>query len=159
MNLFSRSVILSYVIFFVLGCKQINVYEKSTPIPKHQWKSNYPCKGTFSITDTASYYNIYLVLRHTDAYKYNNVWLNVGLQAPGDSMYFQKVNFGLSSEATGWYGSGMDDIWEVRNLLTDHPKKFKKSGVYQFSLYHIMRDEPLKNIMSAGLRVEKVEKG
>jgi gliding motility-associated lipoprotein GldH len=143
------------VIFFLSSCRQIEVFEKNTSFPKHEWKSQVAATGSFSISDTASYYNIYVVLRHTDAYKYNNIWLNIGLQAPGDSMYFQKVNLELGSDANGWEGSGMNDIWEVRKLITGEARRFKKAGIYQFNLMNIMRDDPLQHVLSAGLRVEK----
>ena len=114
----------------------------------------FAASGTFNISDTNSYYNLSLVVRHTDAYVYNNIWLNVGLQSPGDSMYFQKIDFTLGDDAAGWEGAGMNDIWEVRKLLKAHTR-FKKNGEYQFRILQIMRDDPLKNIMSVGLRVEK----
>jgi gliding motility-associated lipoprotein GldH len=145
------------IVFLFASCQQIDIFEKNTAIPNHAWQSNFSCNGTFEINDTTSLYNIYVVLRHTDAYKYNNIWLNIGLQSPGDTMYFQKTNLSLGDDAKGWYGAGMDDIWEVRKMLTERPKAFRKKGVYHFSVKHNMRDEPLKNIMSAGLRVEKVK--
>ena len=160
MNCFSKSInglILISILFTLFSCGQIEVFEKSTPIPNHAWKSNFPCSGTFIISDTSNYYNIYAVLRHTDAYKYNNIWVNVGLQPPGDSMSFQKINLSLGDDANGWQGSGMDDIWEVRKQLTEGPKKFRKVGLYHFSLYNIMRDDPLLYMISAGLRIEKVK--
>jgi gliding motility-associated lipoprotein GldH len=95
------------------------------------------------------------VLRHTDAYKYNNIWLNVGLQAPGDSMRYQKLNIELATDATGWEGSGMNDIWEVRKPLFVEPLKHK--GEYHFNITQIMRDNPLANVMSVGLRMEKLK--
>ena len=139
----------------LFSCRQIEVFEKSTSFPKHEWKGNVPATGTFMITDTLAYYNIYVVLRHTDAYKYNNIWLNMGLQAPGDTMYFQKVNLSLGDDANGWEGTGMNDIWEVRKLINSQPQRFKKNGKYEFRLYNILRDDPLQHIMNAGLRVEK----
>ncbi len=137
------------------GCKQIDVFEKNTAIPNKQWKANYAAKGDFEIKDSLAYYELYVVLRHTDAYKYNNIWLNVGLQSPGDSLYFQKVNLSLGNDADGWFGSGMNDIWEVRKKLTDKPMRFKKAGTYNFSIFQVMRDNPLPEVMSAGLRVIK----
>ncbi len=142
------------LLFFYTSCTQINVFEKNTPIPKYEWKTGFAASGTFNISDTNSYYNLSLVVRHTDAYVYNNIWLNVGLQSPGDSMYFQKIDFSLGDDAAGWEGAGMNDIWEVRKLLKAHTR-FKKNGEYQFRILQIMRDDPLKNIMSVGLRVEK----
>jgi len=141
---------------FACSCKQVEVYEKNTVIPRYKWATDFPASGTFDIVDTVSAYNIYIVLRHTDAYKNNNIWLNIGLQSPGDSLYFQKLDLSLGNDATGWEGTGMNDIWEVRKPLALN-KRFRKNGKYTFRIFHIMRDNPLENVMSAGLRVEKLQ--
>lgn len=138
------------LLFF--SCTQINVFENSVSIPAYSWKSGFAAKGSFTIKDTASKYNCYIVLRHTDAYKYSNIWLNVGIQAPGDSMRFSKVNIELATDASGWIGSGMDDIWELRQLVV---LPLTKTGIYNYSITQVMRDDPLAAVMSAGLRVEK----
>jgi gliding motility-associated lipoprotein GldH len=140
-----------------LSCRQIDVFEKHVPIPRYEWSSGFNAEGSFLIEDTLSLYNLSMVLRHTDAYAYNNIWLNVGMQAPGDTMYFQKVDLSLGSDATGWEGTGMNDIWEVRKLLNGRPRRFIKAGEYRFRINHIMRDEPLPHVMSVGLRVEKAK--
>ncbi len=140
---------------FLASCKQMDLFEKNTNIPKMEWSNNFKAQGVFKIVDTVATYNIYVVIRHTDAYSYNNIWLNVGLQAPGDSMHIQKINLLLGSDATGWDGAGMNDIWEVRKLISGRPKSFSKPGDYAFNISHIMRDNPLRHIMSVGLRVEK----
>ena len=139
----------------ISSCKQIDIFEKNTVIPNYEWKSNFVISGSFTITDTISAYSIYLVLRHTDAYKYNNIWLNIGLQPPGDSLIKQKVDLKLGDDANGWEGTGMNDIWELRKLLNGEPRRFKKAGEYKFTIAQIMRDEPLIQVMSAGLRIEK----
>ena len=149
------------ILAFVTGslinssCKQIDIFEKNTVIPNYEWKSNFIVSGSFKITDTISAYSIYLVLRHTDAYKYNNIWLNIGLQPPGDSLIKQKVDLKLGDDANGWEGNGMNDIWELRKLLNGEPRRFKKAGEYKFTIAQVMRDEPLLHVMSAGLRIEK----
>ncbi len=139
---------------FLHSCQQIDVFEKNTKIPGLKWQNNFPATGTFVIGDTTASYNLYLVLRHTDAYMYNNIWLNVGLQSPGDSLFFQKIDLSLGNDAAGWEGTGMNDIWEVRKPLAQN-RRFRKMGEYRFSIYHVMRDNPLLNIMSVGMRVEK----
>ena len=149
------------ILAFVTGslinssCKQIDIFEKNTVIPNYEWKSNFIVSGSFKITDTISAYSIYLVLRHTDAYKYNNIWLNIGLQPPGDSLIKQKVDLKLGDDANGWEGNGMNDIWELRKLLNGAPRRFKKAGEYKFTIAQVMRDEPLLHVISAGLRIEK----
>ncbi len=137
---------------FFFSCTRLNTFEKNITIPNYQWKSDFVAKGSCSVPDTSLDYNTYIVLRHTDAFKYNNIWLNIGIQPPGDSMHFQKIDIPLGTDATGWFGSGMNDIWEVRQLLGI---KFKKTGAYNFSITQIMRDDPLAAVMSIGFRVEK----
>ena len=145
------------VLLAIFSCNRIAVYEKNTSIPGYKWQQNFAATGTFIISDTLSPYNIYIVLRHTDAYKYNNIWLNIGIQAPGDTMFYQNVDLSLANDATGWEGSGMNDIWEVRKQLDTRQRPFSKTGEYKFSITQIMRDNPLPGIMSAGLRVQKAE--
>jgi gliding motility-associated lipoprotein GldH len=135
-------------------CTQLDTFEKNTSIPNYQWQSSFEAKGVFTISDTATTYNAYIVLRHTDAYNYNNIWLNVGIQPPADTMHYQKVDVQLGTDAKGWAGTGMNDIWEQRQLLF-MGRQFKKPGNYNFSIKQIMRDDPLQAVMSAGLRVEK----
>lgn len=157
---FYKRLNLFYYIIIVVGlqlfsCTQINTFEKNVNIPKFEWRSDFAVKGSFIVKDTSHTYNTYIILRHTDAYKYNNIWLNVAIQPPGDSLHNLKVDLQLGTDAKGWFGTGMNDIWEIRQLLFNQPMKFKKSGTYNFSITQIMRDDPLRAVMSAGLRVEK----
>ncbi len=149
--------ILVITVVSLTACANLDVYEKNVSIPKHEWSYSYIPTFDFSITDTASSYEIYIVLRHTDAYRYNNIWLNLGTKFPGDSMRYQRFELQLGSDAAGWEGTGMDDIWEVRKPVTKGPVKFSKPGSYTFTLAQVMRENPLPNIMNAGIRVQRVK--
>src|SRR6185312_8980047 len=148
-------------IFFIAicfgSCIRINLFEKQSAIPGQEWYySNVP-KFTFHIDDTASLYNVYIVLRHTDLYNYNNIWLRIGSDSPLDSMHYQNINIQLANDSKGWSGTGMDDIYEVRKNISAGPLSFKKPGDYTFSIAQIMRENPLKYILNIGVRVEKVK--
>jgi len=145
----------SAILLLMSSCNQVEIFEKNTAIPDYKWQQQFTASGDFIIADTVAAYSIYLVMRHTDAYQYNNIWLNIGLQPPGDSLHVQKVNLVLGNDANGWEGTGMNDIWEVRKLLNGKPRRFKQAGKYHFTIAQIMRDNPLLNIMSVGLRIEK----
>ena len=156
-HLFKMAALASVAAVVLASCNTLDVYEKNTSIPGYQWNYNFQPGFDFTITDTASAYNISIVLRHTDAYKKNNIWLNIGTKMPGDTaIKYQRVDLELGSDAKGWEGTGMDDIWEVRKALTARPLKFfKKPGLYHFTVAQIMRENPLPEVMSVGLRVEK----
>ncbi len=150
------AIVLATILLFS-SCKEIDVFEKNTNIPNMQWQNNFAATGNFIITDTTKAYNVYVVLRHTDAYKYNNIWLGIQLKAPNnDTAITQKINLQLGSDATGWEGVGINDIWEVRKLIVSNSKLFTKKGTYSFSIYQIMRNNPLKDVMSIGLNVQKL---
>src|SRR5437868_14536527 len=75
------------------SCTSINVYEKTVPIPSQAWYYNNTPSFSFNITDTLASYNIYIVLRHTDAYEYNNIWLRLGIQSRSN---FQNQNLDIT---------------------------------------------------------------
>jgi len=137
------------------SCTKIDVFEKNLAFKNHEWPSSIKPSIEFAITDTTSLYNIFVVIRHSDAYKYNNLWLNVYIQPPGDSVTKRTVELPLADNKKGWLGSGMDDIFEHRIAITD-PVQFKKQGTYRFTFEQIMRDDPLEEIYNVGLRIEKV---
>jgi len=134
-NINYRHLLVASLLVCLFSCTQIEVYEKNSPIPQYEWQSGFTVTGSFNIPDTVNSYNIFLVLRHTDAYKYNNIWLNIGLQPPGDSLHFQKVDLQLGSDAAGWEGTGMNDIWEVRKLLNGEARRFKKAAFINSPLH------------------------
>ncbi len=143
---------------FLGGCKKLDVFEKNIPVPAYKWQNTWKPAYDFDISDTTQSYKVYIVLRHTDAYKYNNIWLNIGTQFPSDSSFkYQRFELALGNDAHGWEGTGMDDIWEVRKLITNGPVKFSKTGKYKFIIGQIMREDPLPNIVSVGVRVEKAD--
>ena len=102
-------------------------------------------------------YQVYIILRHNEKYNYNNIWVNLYTQLPGDSAA-SKVQYELPlANNEGWLGTGMDDIYEHRVALTPNSERFyfKKAGTYKFTVEQIMREDPLENIMNVGLRIEK----
>jgi gliding motility-associated lipoprotein GldH len=147
--------LITYGLLLTSCIPPIDVFEKDVTIPKQQWLNSFQPQITFSITDTASTYDIYLVVRHADAYNYNNIWIKATVQQPGDATsHSQRYNLLLATNEKGWLGSAMDDIYEHRVLIQPQTK-FKKPGDYHFTLEQVMREDPLQHILDVGVRVEK----
>ena len=138
------------------SCTTVGVFEKNITIPGHAWSTQFKPEITFDIQDTTALYTIYVVLRHTDAYRYNNIWINIQTIAPGGATTNQPLDLTLATDSKGWLGSGMDDIFEHRIPITPPQKPERlKAGTYHFKLENIMREDPLENIMNIGIRLEK----
>lgn len=151
-------IILVSCLYVLSSCDKIDVFEKNIALPKQAWPSAEKPVISFNVSDTSSLYNIFIVLRHSDAYGFNNIWLNVYTRSPMDSLEKrQQVNLQLANNEKGWLASGMDDIFEHRIRITQVPFRFQKAGEYQFRLQQIMREDPLQHVLNVGLRIEKVK--
>lgn len=144
-------------ILFFSSCTQLDTFEKNIQIPEHEWNYSNQPDIHFNITDTISSYNVFVTLRHTDAYAYKNIWLFISTQQPGDSSYKkERFELILQNQKGEWIGTGMSDIWEVRYPLFSNIR-FTKQGSYTIRLQQTMRDNPLRHIMNAGIRIEKAK--
>jgi len=133
------------------------VFEKNLDFKDHEWPASVIPDIAFDITDTVSLYNLYIVIRHTDAYHYNNMYVRAIVHEPGEKQgKAGDYDLQMSTNGKGWIGTAMDDIYDAR-LLIQPKTKFTKSGTYHIQLVQLMREDPLKNVLSAGLRVERIQ--
>jgi gliding motility-associated lipoprotein GldH len=158
MNLINKTFTFLIAGILLLGsCTTVDLYEKTVLMPGHSWKSDFKPSFSFAIKDTTAEYQLYIVLRHNDRYSFNNIYLNLYTQAPGEGEKKVTLDLPLATNEKGWLASGMDDIYEHRIAFVLDPRifNFKKAGTYNFRLEQIMREDPLKNVLNAGLYIEK----
>lgn len=145
------------IAIFLVSCEETGLFEKVVFVPKQQWANSFQPEFSFDITDTSSSYRVYFLVRHADAYEYNNLWIRLHSQLPGDTSWrSERFDIPLASQDK-WLGSGMDDIFDHRVLLYRDPVKFSKPGRYQIRIEQHMRIDPLPYIFNTGLRVEKIK--
>ena len=153
MNVLIRSIFFLVPCALCLStCTTVDLYEKTVSLPNHEWKSTNKPEFNFTITDTTVLYQVFFVIRHSEKYNYNNIWINLYSQPPGDSVHKASFELQLATNEK-WLGTGMDDIYEHRIKLTD--PQYLKAGTYHFKVEQIMRQDPLENVMNVGIRVEK----
>ena len=67
------------------------------------------------------------------------------------------MNYNLFDPKTGEpFGNGLGDVFDHQFLLLEN-YKFERPGPYNFKLQQYMRMDSLPEVLSAGIRVEKVE--
>jgi gliding motility-associated lipoprotein GldH len=148
--------LLAPCILCIVSCTTVDIYEKSVTIPGHQWESSFKPRFEFTIKDTSSPYQLLFILRHNEKYSFNNIYINVYVKGPGQDSVLKIQKDLVLATNEGWLATGMDDIYEHRIPLA--PEQSLKAGPYTFTIEQIMREDPLKNVLNAGLRVEKIEK-
>lgn len=88
-----------------------------------------------------------LILRHTNAYGFSNLWIELAYTA-NDSLQADTFNIPLADDYGKWYGSGRPVVTFVDTIRT---RELPDSGS-RFSLRHIMRLENVTEIEQIGLR-------
>ncbi len=151
----SARIILFFVAsaFCLISCSTVDLYEKTVAIPGHKWSSSFRPFFSFTIKDSTAPYQLFLVLRHTEKYNFNNIYINLHAVLPGSDTLTIRKDLVLATNEKGWLATGMDDIYEHRLKLGD--PEYLKTGTYTFTIEQIMREDPLEHVMNAGIRVEK----
>lgn len=140
------------------GCLPSAYYQKVYSIPDAGWTYDFRPVYKFEISDTSAQYRTYFVIKHTDAYKYSNIWLIMKTKKPGASEYeLTRVEVPLAQQDGKWLGRGMGELWEQRIPLTfyNQPQSFSQTGTYEVMFEQNMRDNPLQEVLQVGFRVEK----
>ena len=146
-------------LFLLQGCMSSPVYQSVDAVPNNAWDYAFKPVYKFNITDTNALYNVYFIIRHTNAYPFSNIWIRISSKNPGDSAFEQsRLEIPLAEQSGKWLGRGMGEIYEHRMPLTrnDNGKKFNKVGTYEVRLEQDMRLNPLPEVLHIGLRVEKI---
>ena len=136
------------------SCTTIDLYEKTVPVPTHAWENSFRPSFDFTIKDTLSQYQPFLILRHNEKYNYNNIYINLYVKGPGqDTAIKNQLNL-ILADNNGWKdASAIDDIYEHRIQLSE--ARTLKAGDYQFTVEQIMRENPLQHVFDIGIRIEK----
>jgi gliding motility-associated lipoprotein GldH len=134
------------------SCQTVDLYERVVSIPKQEWKSNFKPQFNFTIKDTQSKYNIYVVLRHNEKYEFNNLWISLTYQLKGEPAVTGQYELPLADNER-WLGTAMDDLYE--HWVQVAKGISLKAGEYNFVIGQIMRKDPLENVLNVGLRIEK----
>lgn len=139
---------------FLSSCQTIDLYEKVVSIPKQEWYSSFKPQFNFTIKDTQSRYDVYVILRHNEKYEFNNIWISLTYQLKGQPPVTGQYELPLANN-DGWLGTAMDDLYEHRIRITPADGIGFKAGEYSFTIAQIMRKDPLENVLNVGLRIEK----
>lgn len=149
--------ILGIVLFGLCwACDTERVYEQYHDIPENQWFIDSVQTFTFTIEDPSISYNIYYNIRNSVSYPYYNLFVTYYLiDASGKQLSSKLQELILMDTQTGKpLGEGLGDIFDNR-VISLTKFKFPQKGAYTFKIKQYMRKDPLPEVMSVGIRVEK----
>lgn len=144
------------LVLLLFGCDTNTVYKAYEDIEDGKWYIKNAPSFTFEIEDASMPYNIYYNLRNNLSYGYYNLYLTRYLRdANGKEIESRLDELILLDPKTGKpNGDGIGDLFDHKFLMKRN-YRFPKPGKYTMQIRQYMRQDPLLNIQSVGITVEK----
>ena len=128
------------------------ILDESVAISEDGWSIDRPVRFETEVTDTAQFYDIYLILRHNTDYEWMNLFLFLTTGFPDETSARDTLECFLSDETGRWFGKGSPSIKSCEMLFKRHVT-FPQTGLYTFEFVQGMRTESIKNIMDLGMKI------
>lgn len=136
------------------SCGRTILFEKADHLSDEKWESSHILKYQFKVVDTAQFYDIFINIRNSTDYPYQNLYLFLTHQFPSGVAVTDTIEALLCDPFGNWYGKGSGRIKDHR-LLMRQKVRFQERGVYNFSFQHAMRDEDLVGITEFGIIIRE----
>lgn len=153
--MYNRIVWLLLMSWFFYACQDSNtIFETNQSIQNGEWFYEEPLTFEFEIQDTSKAYTIYYNVRNEVSYPYYNLFVTYYMHYPdGKKIDSLLMDIILFDPKTGEpYGSGTGGV-RSHQLPAFRNYKFSQPGKYQYTFKQYMRNNPLKGILSMGLKI------
>ncbi|WP_462279799.1 gliding motility lipoprotein GldH [Salinivirga cyanobacteriivorans] len=149
------SLLLFVMLFAFFGCDRNSVFDQYSNMSKEQWHMDSLKHFQFNIDDSLAIYSMYLNIRNTGEYGYSNLIIFADTDLPGEQHIRDTINCILADDKGEWLGSGFGSIW-TNKIPYKTRVRFPRTGKYELTLQHGMREEELEGITDIGVRIEKL---
>ncbi|WP_072032189.1 gliding motility lipoprotein GldH [Crocinitomix catalasitica] len=148
-----RNILLIFAFTTMVSCDDNKVYDEFLGFENNVWESDDIKEFSFEVTDTISQLNLWVNLRTTTDYAYENIYMFLKSEYPNGESALDTLEFILAQPDGKWNGEKSGTIIEFHSLIASGGR-FDRSGTYSFSFQHAMRESSLKEIVDIGFRVE-----
>ncbi|MEN3323869.1 gliding motility lipoprotein GldH [Mariniflexile soesokkakense] len=146
--------------FVFTSCDPNRVFDVYQPIP-NKWHKDSVVTFNIKVPDSTNAYNLFINLRNTNVYKYNNIFLIVEMVFPHGKTVKDTLEYKMADPSGKLLGIGLTDIKENK-LWYKEQVVFKEKGEYVVNIQQAMRENgkvngvvELEGITDVGFRIEK----
>ena len=147
--------------FVFVSCDSNSVFDTYKSVP-NQWHKDSIVSFKVNPPDSINAYNLFVTLRNTNDYKFNNLFLIVGMNFPNGKVIKDTLEYKMAKPNGELLGSGFSDVKENK-LWYKEQVVFEESGEYTVNIQHAMRENgkvngviDLEGITDIGFRIESI---
>ncbi len=159
-----RNRILLFILLFsfaFVSCDSNSVFDKYKSVP-NKWHKDSIVSFEVNPPDSTNAYNLFVTLRNTNEYKFNNLFLIVGMNFPNGKVIKDTLEYKMAKPNGELLGTGFTDVKENK-LWYKEQVVFEESGEYTVNIQHAMRENgkingviDLEGITDIGFRIESI---
>lgn len=148
----SRLLILFCMLLMMTACRRDVVSSAHHDLPEQGWAMTDTVRLALDVPDSTASYDLALMLRHSDQYTYQNLWLFI--QSPDSLSPVQSdtVMACLADDRGQWLGTRAGRYYSgyviIRRDVT-----FPTAATYSFAIVQGMRDSVISGIADVGLEL------
>ena len=130
-----------YLVVFFIACQNNKTQYKYYVFEDNKWNSDSIVSFNFDNIDTTASYDIYLKIRHSVDYRFQNLFLFSNINNEKDT-----IEIFLSQKNGKWNGKGFGDIKEI-DVLISKEASFENFDEANYSFEQAMRYNDLEKII------------
>jgi gliding motility-associated lipoprotein GldH len=139
------------------ACNPNRIYDEYQELPGMQWSKKQPLKFEVNVQDASKTYQLGISLRHNTSIRYGDLLFTLQRTAPsGEKISLQYVMPVRDKTSQQLLGEAMGDICDTGAVI-ESALQFTEVGMYVFELVPAMEEDPLVDIMEAGIFIEAAE--
>lgn len=150
------------ILIIIVACDSNRVFDEYESVP-NQWHKDSIVSFKINPPDSINPYNLFVNLRNTNEYKYNNLFLIVEMVFPHGKTMNDTLEYRMAEPSGELLGTGFGDIKENK-LWYKEQVIFQESGPYTVNIQHAMRENGkvngvvnLAGVTDIGFRIERLE--
>ncbi|MCY7351736.1 MAG: gliding motility lipoprotein GldH [Cytophagaceae bacterium] len=142
---------------WLVGCDTNAIFNDNVDIPEGKWFVKQVPSFGFDVSDTTARYNVFYNVRNGRAYPYYNLYLTRYLYNAQGKLISKKLDQLFLADATTGkpLGTGLGDLYDHK-ILALPAYQFPAAGRYTVKIEQYMRQNPLPDVYSVGIAVEKI---
>lgn len=150
-------------VVMLVSCESNTVFSESQAMDGY-WGADEVVQFKLPQLDSLKKYNLFLNIRNTNEYRYNNLFLIVNMTFPHGKTVTDTLEYRMAQPDGSWMGQGIGNIKENK-LWYKENVQFFEDGIYTVDIAQAMRNNgdvegvtKLEGITDVGFSIEEASK-
>ncbi len=154
----NRLLILLCLPLLMTACRRDVISSAHHDLPEQGWALTDTVRICLDVPDSTEAYDLALMLRHTDRYTYQNLWLFIQSCDSLSPVQSDTVMACLADDRGQWLGTRAGRYYSGY-VIMERDITFPTAGTYSYVIIHGMRDSVVYGIADVGLELRKHNHG